>query len=462
MNESEKVVRMIQDAGGEAFLVGGCVRDAIMGIEPHDEDIATSMTPDEVMRTFKGCDVIGTGLKHGTVTVVYDGIPFEVTTYRKDGEYSDGRHPDSVTKAGSIEEDLSRRDFTMNAIALDPVSGRRIDPFGGEADIRDGIIRCVGNPDDRFREDALRMLRAVRFSCTTGMAIEKDTYAAIIRQHTLVSHVSQERISSELNRILMSERPAEGIIMLNKTSILGEILPVVDILFSTGQNNPHHIYDVGMHTMEALRNTPDDLVTRLAVLFHDTGKPATKTTSADGIDHFFGHYRESERIARSALSRLRYPRKVIDEVAYLVRLHESRPLPDRKHMARFITKHPCERDTLLRLSAVMTADCLGQNPEKWDEELPRCEARTIAIEEITAGPWREQDLAINGSDILSVTHTAKGKPVSIDPVDVGKIKKGLLAEVIAHPESNTRERLLKLVPQFAGQQKKKEREERER
>ena len=462
MRDSDKVIRKIQDAGGEAFLVGGCVRDAIMGRMPHDEDIATSMAPDEVMSLFADCRVIGTGLKHGTVTVVYDDTPFEITTYRKDGEYSDGRHPDSVTKADSIEEDLSRRDFTMNAIALDPVSGRRIDPFGGENDIRDGIIRCVGNPDDRFREDALRMLRAVRFSCTTGMAIEKDTYASIIRQHALVSRVSQERIASELNRILMSERPAEGIIMLRRTGILGEILPEADILFRTEQNNPHHIYDVGMHTMEALRNTPDDLVTRLAVLFHDAGKPAVKTTSADGIDHFFGHYRESERIARSALSRLRYPRKVIDEVAYLVRLHESRPLPDRRHMARFITKHPCERDTLLRLSAVMTADCLGQNPKKWDEELPRCEARTTAIEEITAGPWREQDLAINGNDILAVTHTAKGKPLKIDPKNVGSIKKRLLMEVIEHPEGNTREHLLKLVPQFAGQQKKKEREERGR
>lgn len=462
MNESEKVVRMIQDAGGEAFLVGGCVRDSIMGKHPHDEDIATSMTPDEVMRTFKGCDVIGTGLKHGTVTVVYDGIPFEVTTYRKDGEYSDGRHPDSVTEADSIEEDLSRRDFTMNAIALDPVSGRRIDPFGGEADIRKGIIRCVGNPDDRFQEDALRMLRAVRFSCTTGMEIVSETLSVIGRNHHLISRISGERIASEISRMIMSGRCTEGFRLMRETGLLGDILPEIDILFDTPQNNPHHIYDVGNHTMEALRNTPDDLVTRLAVLFHDAGKPAVKTTSADGIDHFFGHYRESERIARSALSRLRYPRKVIDEVAYLVRLHESRPIPDRKHMARFITKHPCERDTLLRLSAVMTADCLGQNPEKWDEELPRCEARTIAIEEITAGPWREQDLAINGNDILAVTHTSKGKPLKINPKDVGSIKKRLLMEVIEHPEGNTREHLLKLVPQFAGQQKKKEREERER
>ena len=248
--------------------------------------------------------------------------------------------------------------------------------------------------------------------------------------------------------------------MLRETGILKEILPEIDVLFDTPQNNPHHVYDVGMHTMEALRNTPEDLVTRLAVLFHDAGKPSVKTTSADGIDHFYGHYEASGEIAESALSRLRFPRKIISEVNWLVRMHEMRPLPNRKHMARFIVRRPCGKDTLLRLSAVMTADCLGQNPAKWEAELPVCDARTGIIEEITSGAWEEKGLAINGSDILSVTHTSKGKPVSIDPVDVGRIKKGLLAEVIAHPESNTRERLLRLVPSFAGQQKKREREER--
>ena len=348
----------------------------------------------------------------------------------------------------------------MNAIAFDPVSGRYVDPFGGMEDIRRGIIRCVGNPDDRFGEDALRMMRTVRFACTTGMSVDEDAIRAIARNSRLISRVSNERIASELNRILMSDRCAEGFLMLREMGILKEILPEIDILFDTPQNNPHHVYDVGMHTMEALRNTPEDLITRLAVLFHDAGKPSVKTTSADGIDHFYGHYEASGEIAANALSRLRFPRKVISEVNWLVRMHEMRPLPNRKHMARFIVRHPCGRDTLLRLSAVMTADCLGQNPAKWETELPVCDARTGIIKEITSGAWEEKDLAINGSDILSVTHTSKGKPVSIDPVDVGRIKKGLLAEVIAHPESNTRERLLRLVPSFAGQQKKREREER--
>ena len=462
MRDSEKVIRAIQNAGGEAFLVGGCVRDAIMGRSPHDEDIATSMAPEEIMGLFADHHVIGTGLKHGTVTVVYDDTPFEITTYRKDGEYSDGRHPDCVMRAGSIEEDLARRDLTMNAIAFDPVSGRYVDPFGGIDDIRRGIIRCVGNPDDRFGEDALRMMRTVRFACTTGMSVDEDVIRAIARNSRLISRVSNERIASELNRILMSDRCADGIIMMRETGLMKEILPEIDILFDTTQNNPHHVYDVGMHTMEALRNTPEDLITRLAVLFHDAGKPSVKTTSADGIDHFYGHYEASGEIADSALSRLRFPRKVISEVNWLVRMHEMRPLPDRKHMARFIVRHPCGRDTLFRLSAVMTADCLGQNPAKWETELPVCDARRDIIEEITSGAWQEKDLAINGSDILSVTHTSKGKPLYIAPKEVGDIKKRLLADVIEHPEHNTRGHLMRQVPAFAGQQKRREREERER
>ena len=185
-----------------------------------------------------------------------------------------------------------------------------------------------------------------------------------------------------------------------------------------------------------------------------------KTTSVDGIDHFYGHYEASGEIAESALSRLRFPRKVISEVNWLVRMHEMRPLPDRKHMARFIVRHPCGKDTLLRLSAVMTADCLGQNPAKWETELPVCDARRGIIEEITSGAWQEKDLAINGSDILSVTHTSKGKPLYIDPKEVGDIKKRLIADIIEHPEHNTREHLMRQVPAFAGQQKKEKRKNR--
>ena len=270
----------------DAFVVGGCVRDALMGNQPHDYDITTSALPNETERVFSDCRVIETGIKHGTVTVLYKGQSIEITTFRVDGEYADGRHPNSVTFSRSIEDDLSRRDFTMNGIAYNPKVGL-VDPFGGENDIKSRTIRCTGNPELRFSEDALRILRALRFSSVLGFSIEKRTAETITSHRSDLHKVSAERIFSELKRLLCGKDIKR--VMLEYPKVFAEILPPLAEQTGYDQGSRYHDSTLYEHTARAVEAAPAEPALRLAMLFHDMGKPRCRTVSEDGECHYYGH-----------------------------------------------------------------------------------------------------------------------------------------------------------------------------
>ncbi len=279
------IINTINRAGYEAFAVGGCIRDMVLNKVPNDYDITTSASPDKIKELFRR--TIDTGIEHGTVTVMLKSTGYEVTTYRIDGKYEDGRHPASVNFTTSLEEDLLRRDFTINAMAYNEKDGLK-DPFGGMEDIKRKIIRCVGDPKERFSEDALRMLRAVRFSAQLGYEIEEDTLEAIKLLAGNLKLISEERIQAELIKTVTSDNP-DRLTVAYKTGLTAVFLPEFDRMMETPQNHPHHMYNVGIHTIRSMENIKNDKVLRLAMLFHDMGKPETRSIDENGIDHFYGH-----------------------------------------------------------------------------------------------------------------------------------------------------------------------------
>lgn len=293
----KEILDTIMEAGYEAYAVGGCIRDSILGRKPNDWDITTSASPYEIKELFRR--TVDTGIQHGTVTVMMDKEGFEVTTYRIDGDYKDGRHPSEVTFTASLKEDLRRRDFTINAMAYNEQNGL-VDIFGGMQDIADGVIRCVGEPRERFSEDALRIMRAVRFSAQLGYQIEEKTKAAIEELAPTLKKISAERIQVELVKLVTSKHPEE-LLTAYETGITSVILPEFDLCMETEQHNPHHLYNVGMHTIHAMEVIPADKVLRLAMLFHDMGKPVCRETDERGIDHFHGHPQVSEEITGKVL-----------------------------------------------------------------------------------------------------------------------------------------------------------------
>ncbi len=313
-----KIIRTLAAAGHEAYAVGGCVRDAVLGREPADWDITTSALPMEVKALFGR--TIDTGLQHGTVTVMLEQEGFEVTTYRVDGEYEDCRHPKEVRFTRSLPEDLKRRDFTINAMAYNEAEGL-VDAFDGIGDLRRGIIRCVGRAEERFTEDALRMLRAVRFSAQLGFVLEEGTRSAIESLCGNLKKVSAERIQAELVKLLTSPHP-ERLREAWETGITRVVLPEFDACMACGQNNPHHIYSVGEHTLHALQRIEADKTLRLAVLLHDFGKPEVKTTDEAGVDHFKRHQEAGGKLAEKILRRLKFDNETIRTVTKLEALQE--------------------------------------------------------------------------------------------------------------------------------------------
>ena len=298
-----RALTMLESAGFEAFIVGGCVRDALRGITPKDYDITTSALPEETKSVFRDWRVIETGIQHGTITVVMDGMPLEITTYRTEGTYSDNRHPDSVSFTASLREDVARRDFTMNAIAYSPTRGM-IDHFGGAEDIRRGIIRCVGDPATRFREDALRMMRGIRFASVLGFAIEKNTAAAIHENKERIPTVSAERIRVELTKLLCGANVKN--VLMDWWDVIGTVIPEILPMHGFDQKTPYHIYDVWEHTAVAVSNIPPDPHLRLCALLHDIGKPPSFFTDEKGVGHFYGHPAVSARMTEEILARLKY------------------------------------------------------------------------------------------------------------------------------------------------------------
>jgi tRNA nucleotidyltransferase (CCA-adding enzyme) len=424
-----EVMDRLEKAGFQAYLVGGSVRDMLLGREPKDYDIATDATPDQVKPLFP--KVIPAGEKYGTVTVL-NGIPIEVTTFRKDGRYLDGRRPESVDFSDSLEEDVKRRDFTINALAMTK-EGVLKDPLDVQRDIWLEHIHCVGDPNERFNEDALRMMRAIRFACQLGFSISAPTYYAIRRNARLISNVSWERIRDELAKILLSERPCMGISLLGTSRLMQYIIPELSDCVGFDQHSEHHDKNVMAHIIETVGWTPNRLNVRLAALLHDVAKPKTFTL-VDGEGHFYGHHLEGEIMAREILNRLRFDNHTIGTVCTLVREHMSRyDFLRPRNTKRFINRVGI--DNLEDLFDLQIADIKASAP-------PHDFSMVLALKEDCQRilnekePLTVKDLAINGHDLCEWGMTP-GK-------EMGAMLKRMLECVLEDPSVNTREGLKKV------------------
>ena len=430
------ILRTLEEAGYEAYAVGGCVRDSILGRSPDDWDITTSAAPEQVKALFR--HTVDTGLKHGTVTVLIEKEGFEVTTYRVDGEYEDGRHPKDVTFTASLREDLKRRDFTINAMAYNPSAGL-VDLFGGMEDIRSKTIRCVGNPLERFTEDALRIMRAVRFSAQLGFRIEEETNRALGVLAGNLRHVSAERIQTELLKLLLSPHP-DYLRIAYEAGITREFLPEWDRCMETEQNTPHHCYTVGEHILHSLLNVRSDKVLRLTMLLHDIGKPAVKKTDENGRDHFKMHGPAGEKMAHDILRRLKFDNDTIAKVCRLVKWHDYRPLPDMRAVRRAVNR--IGEDLFPMFLEVQRADCLAQSLYLREEKIARLDGVCACWEQIQ----RERQcvslktLAVTGRDLIALG-VSPGK-------EIGEILSYLLEIVLEDPRENQKEKLLEKAADY--------------
>ena len=463
------IIRELEDHGFEAFAVGGCVRDSLLGRAPEDWDITTNALPQEVKSIFP--HTIDTGIEHGTVTVMLNHEGFEVTTYRIDGEYEDARHPKQVSFTSQLTEDLRRRDFTINAMAYSDSAGL-IDVFGGRGDMEARVIRCVGDPDERFDEDALRIMRAVRFSAQLDFTIEPRTLRAISTHAAELSRISAERIRVELTKLLISSHP-ERLFTAYETGLTAVFLPEFDRMLDTPQENPHHCYDVGWHTLHALmhdanrlKNVPSradqadntqkalsetsDLLhdkksltaLRYAILLHDIAKPCVKTFDTGGVAHFYKHQALGADMARDILRRLKFDNETIHTVTHLIALHDYRYGAGSAEISERTMRHAIHRigkDYLGLLFLLQEADLHAQSPERMPEKLAQlAQARVLAKQVLHANQCVSlKDLAINGKDLITQGF-APGPTL-------GAVLDTLLQHVLEIPEDNKPDILLALA-----------------
>ena len=427
------IIEKLEEAGYEGYAVGGCVRDTLLKREPDDWDITTSAKPLEVKALFP--KTFDTGIQHGTITVLMGKEPYEVTTYRIDGEYEDSRHPKEVIFTGNLVEDLKRRDFTINAMAYNPKVGL-VDEFDGKKDLEEKIIRCVGNPMERFTEDALRMMRAVRFSAQLGYEIEEKTLESIQKLAPTLKNISAERICVELVKLLTSDNP-DFLRKAYETGITAQVLPEFDAMMDTEQNHPHHCYSVGVHTLHGMKNIEADKVLRLTMLFHDMGKPGLKTTDEEGIDHFHGHADMSAEMARDVMHRLRFDNDTIKKVTTLVKYHDLKIEIRAKCVRRAMVKVGV--DLFPYLLKVKKADFLAQSMYKREEKEEELKQLTALYEKIMEEKncVSLKDLAVTGRDLIDMGMTP-GK-------EIGETLNRLLDIVIEDPEKNTKEELMQLI-----------------
>ncbi len=429
--EVENVLRRLEAAGHSAYAVGGCVRDLLLGKSPDDYDLTTSARPEEVMALFSGW-CIPTGLQHGTVTVREGERSFEVTTFRSDGTYTDSRHPDAVYFSQHLEEDLQRRDFTVNAMAMDR-HGVLHDCWGGQADLRRGIIRCVGDPATRFREDALRMMRALRFAATLGFTIEPETARAIRENGGLLQNIAVERLRVEMTKLLCGSHA--GQILQEWPEVLGVFLPEILPCVGLDQHNPHHIYDVWGHIAHSVDAIAPDPVLRWTMLLHDIGKPQCYTMDADGVGHFHGHGENSTQLSGEMLRRLRFDRASARRIALLVQWHD-REIP---RTEQGVTRALCQlgEEPLRQLLAVKRADNLAQHPRFRDTQQEIDRAAAI-LEELLQKKqcFTLHQLAVKGQDLMALG--LQGRAIGIMLHD-------LLAEVVDGRLPNERAALLHRV-----------------
>lgn len=424
-----EALRRLEAGGYEAYAVGGCVRDALLGRKPNDWDLTTNARPQEVLAVFSDCRTVETGLRHGTVTVLLDGEPLEITTYRRDGAYADNRHPVQVTFSDTVEDDLARRDFTVNAMAYHPVRGL-CDPYGGQADLRAGLIRCVGDPATRFHEDGLRILRAVRFAAVLNFSVDPATDRAVRDCRGLLGNIARERVRVEFDKLLTGA----GCVPVLRTypEIVVEILPEIAPCFGFRQNSRYHCYDVWEHTLAALAVSVPDLAVRLTLLFHDIGKPATYTEDARG-GHFRGHAKVSVELARAAMERLRYDKATEARVLELVRIHDL-PLPAEDRQIKRLMMRLSEED-IARLREVQRCDRLAHHPDY--RELPPAWyslPEKIAAIRASHACLSLRTLAVNGRDLMAL-----GVPPG---PEIGCLLQSLLDAVVDGTLPNDRNALL--------------------
>ena len=446
-NKVKYIIDTLLKHNYEAYIVGGCVRDMILGREPEDWDITTCATPEQVKSIFHR--TVDTGIQHGTVTVLLEKEHFEVTTYRVDGIYEDYRRPKEVSFTSSLEEDLKRRDFTINAMAYNEQEGF-IDLFGGMDDLKKGYIRCVGDAEERFTEDALRILRAVRFSAQLGFEIVDDTLRAIKSKAPLLQNISAERIRMELTKLLVSNHP-DRIKLLYECGITKIILPEFDPLMETEQKNIHHIYSVGEHTIRAVMEVAgkyedhwftekERTILRWTMLLHDIEKPSTKTLGKDGQHHFYGHQEKGAITAKAIMKRLKFDNDTLDSVVHLIRWHDYRFVTTPTGMRKAALK--IGKEYMKLIFEVNRADNSAKNPlynrEKYEK---LAEAEKIYNEIIKKGECVSlKELKINGKDLIALGY----KPGK----EMGELLNNLLDLVIETPELNDKEKLISLANQL--------------
>lgn len=435
-----ELLARLKQAGFSAYAVGGCVRDSLLGMEPHDWDICTSALPEQMQEVFSGYRTVETGLKHGTLTVIADHLPYEVTTFRIDGDYTDHRHPDSVIFVDDLTRDLARRDFTVNAMAWSPDAGLQ-DPFGGQQDLSAKIIRCVGEPEQRFDEDALRILRALRFAAVYDFEIESSTASALRKMAPDLKRIAGERIREELLRLLCGK--AAGRILRAYPEVLAEIIPEIRPMIGYDQRNHHHSYDLWEHTVRGIEGVPADPVLRLTMLLHDTGKPVVRTTDEKGEGHYKGHPKVSEEIARRTAEALHLDNAFRDRLCTLVRHHDT-PLrtengeinTDRSFLLHRLNKYG-ETD-LRALFLIHRSDRIATGYTTTEREDIRLKERMDALDALLAEQpcFTLKDLAVNGRDLTATG--LKGKAV-------GETLQQLLEAVMDGAVPNEKEALLKRI-----------------
>lgn len=436
------VIDCLERAGYPTYVVGGAVRDTLCGKQPHDYDLCTSALPEQVEQVCSAYHVVETGLHHGTISVIVDGMCVEVTTFRTESAYSDGRRPDCVAFVSNIEDDLRRRDFTINAMAWCPARGL-CDPFGGQIDLSRRVIRCVGDADARFREDALRILRALRFAAQRGFSIESDTAEALRRNKAQLAHVSAERVTAELLQLICGAYIGE--VLLSFSDIIAQVLPEIRPMIGFDQRNPHHKYTLWEHAVRAMEGIRPQPLLRLVMMMHDVGKPATYTQDANGVGHFYRHAVLSQSISQQALQHLRLPSQMEHDLLYLVRHHDI-PLGVTEREVR--RKLAVNGERYFRaLLAIQKADCIGQGTAP-DNIVSLVETEQMLEQVLEADAClKRSDLAINGHDLMAWGVHGRA---------IGRYLSAMLNDVIDHPSHNTRDGLRALFECLRAQENRAE------
>ena len=421
-------IRMLEQAGFAAYVVGGCVRDDCLGLIPQDYDMCTSALPEQTEAVFKDYRLVLTGKKHGTVGVVTEDGVVEITTFRTEGEYRDNRHPDWVSFVTEVEQDLARRDFTVNAMAWSPTRGYA-DPFGGREDLKNGILRAVGDPEKRFREDSLRILRGVRFSVRYQLAVEPATEQAMFSQAHLMDNLARERVFEELCKLLPLMQLEDT---LRFAPVLASVIPELKPMIGFDQRSPHHAYDLYTHVAHVVSAVPEELTLRWAALLHDIGKVPTFTQDETGRGHFYGHAPKGAQMAEEVLRRLKAPTALRQQVVLLIEKHMLRLEPDRKILRRRIGQ--LGWDTVEQLLALQKADMGSKGTGKL-EEMKIFDEISLILEEIRGEDscLSLKDLAVKGNDLMAMGYTGKA---------IGQTLNSLLEQVLDEQLPNEKDALL--------------------